>query len=76
MTELKQQFENANETESLDRALALLKIAKEQQKVIYQHINVGDRNTKWSRWYSSEIRKSNNGFPTFKMLDVTHIICN
>lgn len=69
MTVLKKQFDDTNETKLVDQAFELLTKAKEPLKVIYRHRNEGDKNAKWAHWYSPEIRRPNNGFPTFEMLD-------
>ena len=69
MALLKKQYEETKERHFIDQALQLLPRAKKQLEIIYQHRERGDRNPKWTRWYSPEIRRPNNGFPTFEMLE-------
>lgn len=69
MALLKKQYEETKDRQYINQALQLLPSTKKQLEIIYQHRERGDRNPKWTRWYSPEIRRPNNGFPTFEMLE-------
>lgn len=68
MSKLKNTFETTNDMGALDRALNLLKVANEKLELIHRRSNEGDSNEKWQNWYSPEIRRPNNGFPSKQML--------
>ncbi|OWW26040.1 hypothetical protein B4Q04_10705 [Zobellia sp. OII3] len=69
MSVFKKQFEDTGDDKFLNDAQALLPQAKEQLEIIYRNRKTGDKEVKWKNWYNPEIRRPNNGFPTFQMLD-------
>ncbi|WP_155601162.1 glycosyl hydrolase 115 family protein, partial [Zobellia amurskyensis] len=69
MSVLKKQYEDAPTTTLLSEIKALLPKAKLQLEQIYQNRKSGDKAIKWDNWYNPEIRRPNNGFPTFEMLE-------
>ncbi|MGQ1909181.1 glycosyl hydrolase 115 family protein [Marinifilum sp. RC60d5] len=69
MALLKREFEQTGDKLSIAKAELLLETGKEKLKLVYKNCYEGDQNQKWDNWYSPEIRRPNNGFPTFEMLD-------
>lgn len=68
MALLKREFEKTGNKEQIAKAQRLLETGKEKLKVIYKNCYEGDQDQKWANWYSPEIRRPNNGFPSFEML--------
>lgn len=68
MSLLKKQFEDTNDPKFLGQAVDLLEVAKKDLELIYAHRNTGDKDIKWTKWYSPKIRRPNNGFPNVEML--------
>ncbi|MBT2163062.1 glycosyl hydrolase 115 family protein [Zobellia barbeyronii] len=69
MAVLKKGFEDTSDDLLLNEAKALLPEAKTQLEEIYRNRRSGDKSPKWNNWYNPEIRRPNNGFPTFEMLN-------
>ena len=69
MALLKKQFEETGDEELIAEAERLLEVGKEKLEVVYKNSKEGDQDSKWENWYSPEIRRPNNGFPTFEMLE-------
>lgn len=69
MALLKKQFETTKDIKYLNEAISLLPTAKNKLKIVFDHRSSGDINDKWKNWYSIAIRRQNNGFPTYEMLD-------
>ncbi|WKX76246.1 hypothetical protein [Zobellia laminariae] len=69
MAVLKKEFEVTSNDLLLNEAKALLPEAKTQLEEIYRNRKSGDKSPKWDNWYNPEIRRPNNGFPTFEMLN-------
>lgn len=69
MSLLKKQFEITKNQKFLNAAIANLPTAKNKLKTIFDRRKSGDLDDKWKNWYSIEIRRQNNGFPTYDMLD-------
>ena len=69
MTVLKKKFETSQDIMILEKAKKLVPEAKEKLISIFNHRKSGDLDDKWKHWYSIDIRRQNNGFPTMKMLE-------
>ncbi|MDO6819103.1 glycosyl hydrolase 115 family protein [Zobellia sp. 1_MG-2023] len=69
MSVLKKEYEDVPNEALLTDIKALLPQTKLQLKEIYENRNSGDKSAKWDNWYNPKIRRPNNGFPTFKMLE-------
>ncbi|CAM3506117.1 glycosyl hydrolase 115 family protein [Zobellia roscoffensis] len=69
MAILKKQYENTSEEKFRRDMNKMLPEARAQLEVIYINRKSGDKALKWNNWYNPEIRRPNNGFPTFEMLD-------
>ncbi|SHJ03260.1 glycosyl hydrolase 115 family protein [Pseudozobellia thermophila] len=65
----KRQYEETGDPEMVKAIEKMLPRAKKQLKEIYKHRKRGDKAKKWEHWYAPEIRRPNNGFPTFEMLE-------
>lgn len=68
LAQLKKTFETTNDLDALDQAMDLLIVANEKLEIIHSRSLDGDSNDKWKNWYSPEIRRPNNGFPSKQML--------
>ncbi|MBU2905786.1 glycosyl hydrolase 115 family protein [Arenibacter algicola] len=68
MALLKKQYEDTGKKIYIKQALDLWPEINQKLEVIYQNRNSGDKEEKWANWYSPEIRRPNNGFPTIDML--------
>ncbi|MRT93197.1 glycosyl hydrolase 115 family protein [Ancylomarina sp. 16SWW S1-10-2] len=69
MALLKRKFEQTGDKQSVVKAELLLETAREKLRLVYKNCYEGDQSQKWDNWYSPEIRRPNNGFPSFEMLD-------
>ncbi|MFK7811658.1 MAG: glycosyl hydrolase 115 family protein [Maribacter sp.] len=69
MVKLKKNAIDTNDLNFISEALTLMPLANEQLQKIYQNRKTGDQNEKWVNWYNPEIRRPNNGFPNFIMLE-------
>ncbi|MEO9891391.1 glycosyl hydrolase 115 family protein [Aurantibacter sp.] len=69
MAMLKKQTEDTGNTIFLKEAFQMLPQVKAQLKTVYTNRMNGDKNPKWANWYNPAIRRPNNGFPDFKMLE-------
>jgi len=68
MSKLKREFETSKKATFLNKAKALLPIAKKQLDAVYKRRASGDLDDKWKDWYAIKNRRQNNGFPTYDML--------
>ena len=73
MALLKKQYEDTGKTIYINQALDLWPDINQKLDVIYQNRNTGDKDVKWAKWYSPQIRRPNNGFPTLDMLTAIKI---
>ncbi|QWX82814.1 glycosyl hydrolase 115 family protein [Cellulophaga sp. HaHaR_3_176] len=69
MAVLKKRYETTKDDTFLEEAMAILPEAKSKLKIVFDHRSTGDLDNKWENWYSISIRRQNNGFPTYEMLD-------
>ncbi|WP_276166992.1 glycosyl hydrolase 115 family protein [Zobellia alginiliquefaciens] len=69
MAIMKKQYEETSEEKTLNAIKLMLPSARAQLEVVYENRKSGDKAPKWKNWYNPEIRRPNNGFPTFEMLD-------
>ena len=69
MAKLKSQYETTKDKKFLAEAITILPEAKNKLKIVFDHRSSGDLDDKWKDWYSIAIRRQNNGFPTYEMLD-------
>ena len=73
MALLKKQYEDTGKKVYIKQALDQWLEINQKLEVIYQNRNVGDKDIKWDKWYSPQIRRPNNGFPTIDMLTAIKI---
>lgn len=76
MTVLKREFEATKDIKHLNKAKKLLPLAFKQLETVYKNRANGDLDEKWKNWYSIEIRRQNNGFPTMEMLEAIKVNLN
>ncbi|WP_165747852.1 glycosyl hydrolase 115 family protein [Cellulophaga sp. Z1A5H] len=73
MAQLKKQYENTRDSKFLEDAITLLPDAKNKLKIVFDHRSSGDLDDKWKDWYAIAIRRQNNGFPTYEMLEAIEV---
>ncbi|WP_282132847.1 glycosyl hydrolase 115 family protein [Cellulophaga baltica] len=69
MAMLKRKYETTQDKKFLAEAMTILPEARNKLKIVFDHRSSGDLDDKWKDWYSIAIRRQNNGFPTYEMLD-------
>lgn len=70
---LKKQYEDSGKTSYIKQAMDQLPEVYQKLEIIYRNRNAGDKDVKWAKWYSPEIRRPNNGFPTIEMVNTIKI---